>query len=94
LGPKLQEKEDEFTKEYKKIFIRIQTKNVDFLKKYNIKKYVIVKIEKNEGKEEAVISTEKNRSHGKVDKLPEVIRKEVENRLLEGHTYEEIAKYF
>jgi len=37
LGPKLQEKEDEFTKEYKKIFIRIQTKNVDFLKKYNIK---------------------------------------------------------
>ena len=28
-----------------------------------------------------------------MDKLPEVIRKEVENRLLEGHTYEEIAKY-
>ena len=32
LGPKLQEKEDEFTKKYKKAFIRIQTKNVDFLK--------------------------------------------------------------
>ena len=28
-----------------------------------------------------------------MDKLPEVIRKEVENRLLEGHTYEEIAMY-
>ena len=28
-----------------------------------------------------------------MDKLPEMIRKEVENRLLEGHTYEEIAMY-
>ena len=28
-----------------------------------------------------------------MDKLPEVIRKEVENRLLRGNTYEEIAKY-
>ena len=33
----------------------------------------------------------KNRSHSKIDRLPEVLRKEVENRLLEGHTYEEIA---
>ena len=35
----------------------------------------------------------KNRSHSKIDRLPEVLRKEVENRLLEGHTYEEIADY-
>ena len=35
----------------------------------------------------------KNRSHGKVDKLPDIIRKEVENKLLEGHTYQEIADY-
>ena len=28
-----------------------------------------------------------------MDKLPEEIRKEVENRLLEGHTYKEIANY-
>ena len=33
LGPKLQEKEDEFTKEYKKIFIRIQTKKRGLPKK-------------------------------------------------------------
>ena len=32
-------------------------------------------------------------AYGKVDKLPEAIRKEVENRFLEGHTYEEIAAY-
>ena len=36
---------------------------------------------------------DKNRSHGKVDKLPEGIRREVENKLLEGYTYEEIAVY-
>lgn len=35
----------------------------------------------------------KNRSHSKIDRLPEVLKKEVENRLLEGHTYEEIAEY-
>lgn len=46
-----------------------------------------------ERQKEGGISIEKNRSHGKVDKLPEEIRKEVENRLLEGHTYKEIANY-
>ncbi len=46
-----------------------------------------------EKQKEGGISIEKNRSHGKVDKLPEEIRKEVENRLLEGHTYKEIANY-
>ena len=35
----------------------------------------------------------KNRSHSKIDRLPEVLKREVENRLLEGHTYEEIAQY-
>lgn len=36
---------------------------------------------------------DKNRSHGKIDNLPVAIKKEVENRLLEGHTYEDIAEY-
>ena len=35
----------------------------------------------------------KNRSHSKIDRLPDTINREVENRLLEGHTYEEIAEY-
>lgn len=35
----------------------------------------------------------KNRSHSKIDRLPDTIKREVENRLLEGHTYEEIAEY-
>ncbi len=54
------------------------------------KKHIIVKTDKSKRKGEERI---KNRSHGKVDKLPEMIRKEVENRLLEGYTYEEIASY-
>lgn len=36
---------------------------------------------------------EKNRSHGKIDKLPAPLKKEVENRLLNGDTYEEISEY-
>lgn len=36
---------------------------------------------------------DKNRSHGKIDGLPDDIRKEVENKLLEGYTYEVISSY-
>lgn len=36
---------------------------------------------------------DKNRSHGKIDKLPPELKREVENRLLEGETYEDIAAY-
>lgn len=36
---------------------------------------------------------EKNRSHGKIDRLPPALKKEVENRLLGGETYEEISAY-
>lgn len=35
----------------------------------------------------------KNRSHGKIDKLPDELRKAVENKLLEGYTYTEISQY-
>lgn len=35
----------------------------------------------------------KNRSHGKIDNLPYSVKKEVENRLLEGFTYQEISDY-
>jgi len=35
----------------------------------------------------------KKRGHSKVSKLPEVLRREVDNRLLEGHTYTQIAEY-
>ena len=35
----------------------------------------------------------KNRSHGKIDKLPEVLRRSVERKLLEGYTYEQISDY-
>ncbi len=35
----------------------------------------------------------KNRSRGKIDRLPPELRKAVEDRLLEGHTYQEIAEY-
>lgn len=35
----------------------------------------------------------KKRSHGKIDRLPEVLRREVENKLIEGRTYNEIAEY-
>ena len=36
---------------------------------------------------------DQNRSHGKIDKLPEPMKKEVEARLLNGETYESIASY-
>lgn len=36
---------------------------------------------------------EKNRSHGKIDRLPAPLKKEVENRLLNGDTYEDISDY-
>ena len=39
------------------------------------------------------MSIKKNRSHSKIDRLPENLKREVENRLLEGHTYDEIAEY-
>lgn len=35
----------------------------------------------------------KNRSHGKIDRLPEELRRAVENKLLEGFTYAEISEY-
>ena len=37
--------------------------------------------------------TEKNRSHGKVERLPAKLKKDVENRLLEGETYEDSSSY-
>lgn len=36
---------------------------------------------------------EQNRSHGKIDNLPASLKREVENRLLEGDTYENISNY-
>lgn len=36
---------------------------------------------------------DKNRSHGKIDSLPVEIKNEVECKLLEGLTYEEISAY-
>lgn len=36
---------------------------------------------------------EQNRSHGKIDNLPDPLKREVENRLLDGETYEEISNY-
>ena len=38
-------------------------------------------------------AADQNRSHGKIEKLPEPLKKEVEQRLLEGETYESIAGY-
>jgi len=35
----------------------------------------------------------KNRSHGKVDKLPPAIKKAVESKLLEGYTYQQISEH-
>jgi hypothetical protein len=35
----------------------------------------------------------KNRSHGKIDKLPNEIKKAVENKLLEGYTYQNISDH-
>lgn len=36
---------------------------------------------------------QKNRSHGKIDNLPPELRKEVENQLLNGATYEEVSEW-
>lgn len=36
---------------------------------------------------------DKNRSHGKIDRLPAPLKMEVENRLLNGDTYEGISEY-
>lgn len=36
---------------------------------------------------------DQNRSHGKIDNLPDPLKREVENRLLDGETYEEISNY-
>ncbi len=36
---------------------------------------------------------QKNRGHGKIDKLPESVKREVENRLVGGATYEDVADY-
>lgn len=36
---------------------------------------------------------EKNRSHGKIDRLPAPLKRKVEDKLLEGETYEDIASY-
>jgi len=35
----------------------------------------------------------KNRSHGKINKLPPEIKKAVENKLLEGYTYQQISDH-
>lgn len=37
--------------------------------------------------------TDRNRSHGKIDRLPQPLKKEVEEKLLDGETYEDIADY-
>lgn len=36
---------------------------------------------------------QKNRSHGKIDNLPENLKRAVENRLVGGETYEDISSY-
>lgn len=36
---------------------------------------------------------EQNRSHGKIEKLPAELKRDVEERLLSGKTYEEVAGY-
>lgn len=36
---------------------------------------------------------DKNRSHGKIDRLPQPLKREVENKLLAGETYENISDY-
>lgn len=36
---------------------------------------------------------DKNRSHGKIDNLPDNIKQEVNSKLLDGYTYEEISDY-
>lgn len=44
-------------------------------------------------KESGCDMDEKNRSHGKIDNLSPELKREVENRLLEGETYEQISDY-
>lgn len=39
------------------------------------------------------MGNEKNRSHGKIEALPATLKKKVEEKLLTGETYEEIASY-
>lgn len=36
---------------------------------------------------------QKNRSHGKIDQLPPTLRREVEDRSLNGDTYEQVSDY-
>lgn len=36
---------------------------------------------------------QRNRSHGKIEGLPDTLKREVENRLLKGCTYEDISGY-
>lgn len=36
---------------------------------------------------------DKNRSHGKIGNLPDNLKKEVENQLIKGNTYEDIAEF-
>ena len=36
---------------------------------------------------------QKNRSHGKIDNLPEDVKRDVENRLVGGETYEDISAF-
>ena len=36
---------------------------------------------------------QKNRSHGKIDNLPEDVKRDVENKLVGGETYEDISRY-
>lgn len=36
---------------------------------------------------------QKNRGHGKIDKLPDGVKREVENRLVDGATYEDVSGY-
>jgi len=39
------------------------------------------------------MSKAKKRSHGKIDRLPYELRRDVEKRLIKGDTYAEISKY-
>lgn len=39
------------------------------------------------------MGNERNRSHGKIENLPDTLKREVEEKLLTGETYEDIASY-
>jgi len=39
------------------------------------------------------MSTTKNRSHSKIEQLPQYLRKEIENKLLNGVTYKQISEH-